>query len=234
MKQRIEFNFHSNFDEAISLSPVEAANFAQKHGMPAMALTDRNSIQGFTQFELECNRAGIRPILGVEIIHGNIEEEYPFASHILVKNEIGFKNLNSILSEVRDDNVCENVPFFVLEKYHDGLLYGSGGTFGPLYYGINYNLIADEMKKYAEFYDYFEIDNREHGRTTEKANKIIIDSAKQTGKPIVAVGCEILNPFEYVLRTTEEMLDEFSYLGEDTYDVVVENTYKVLKMLVEK
>lgn len=234
MKQRIEFNFHSNFDEAISLSPVEAANFTQKHGMPAMALTDRNSIQGFTQFELECNRAGIRPILGVEIIHGNIEEEYPFASHILVKNEIGFKNLNSILSLLRYDGACETVPFSVLDKYHDGLLYGSGGTFGPLYHETNYNIIANEMKKYSEFYDYFEIDNREHGRATERTNKIIIDSAKQTGKPIVAVGYEIINPLEYILHSTEEMLDEFSYLGEDTYDIVVKNTYKVLDLLDEK
>ena len=169
MKQRIEFNFHSNFDEAISLSPAEAADFAQKHGMPAMALTDRNSIQGFTQFELECNRAGIRPILGVEIIHGNIEEEYPFASHILVKNEIGFKNLNSILSLLRYDGACETVPFSVLDKYHDGLLYGSGGTFGPLYHETNYNIIANEMKKYSEFYDYFEIDNREHGKLKDTA-----------------------------------------------------------------
>lgn len=47
MKQRIELNFHSNLDEAISLSPAEAADFAHKHGMPAMALTDRNSVRRY-------------------------------------------------------------------------------------------------------------------------------------------------------------------------------------------
>ncbi len=84
-------------------------------------------------------------------------------------------------------------------------------------------------------------------------NRRIIELGKETGKPVVATcDAHFLDPEEEVFRhilltakefddadrelplyfrTTEEMLDAFSYLGEDTaYEVVVTNTRRIAEM----
>ena len=85
-------------------------------------------------------------------------------------------------------------------------------------------------------------------------NKKIVELGKKFNKPVVAT-CDVhfLNPEDEVyrriimagkgfddaddqaplfLRTTEEMLAEFSYLGADTaHQVVIENTNKIADMI---
>ena len=250
MYNRIELNAHSVFDEMDSVITIpELVKFAKNNNMSAIALTDTNSVQGFPEFEKECRKAGVKPIYGVQIIHGSFKDSYPCVSTILVRNQRGLKNLYRIISELKNDGICVNVPISVLEKYHEGLLYGSAGHEGSVFLA-HYQGNPDELEDLLKFYDYFEIINFNGTAKERKINNIIVNLANELKKPVVAVSCaryigknnatclKILdrecrtnrwyeNSDNLHLRTDEEMLSEFSYLGDCSEDVVIKNTQKI-------
>ncbi|RBY88917.1 DNA polymerase III subunit alpha [Blastococcus sp. TBT05-19] len=47
--------------------PADLVARAAEHGMPALALTDRDGLYGSVKFALACRSAGIRPIFGVDL-----------------------------------------------------------------------------------------------------------------------------------------------------------------------
>lgn len=242
---RIELNAHSTHDEMDSVLKVkELVDFAKENNMPAVALTDTNTVTGFPEFERECKRAGIKPIYGAKIIHSSFRESYPFVSTVLLKNQTGLTNLYKIISELRDDDVCINVPISVLQKKHEGLLFGSAGHEGPVFAA----LLSGYFKEYEDFlrfYDYYEIDNFYDTAQEQEINKQILKRAKELGKPIVAVSdARTLQAVDSLcldilggrtkrwfkktenlhLRKYDEMFREFSYLGDDLKSVLLSNS----------
>src|SRR5512135_1536750 len=49
------------------LLPSELVQAAQAHGLPALGLTDHRLLSGAVEFAIACKRAGIQPVLGLEI-----------------------------------------------------------------------------------------------------------------------------------------------------------------------
>src|SRR4051794_41842253 len=47
--------------------PADLVARAAEHGMPALALTDRDGLYGAVKFALACRAAGVRPIFGVDL-----------------------------------------------------------------------------------------------------------------------------------------------------------------------
>ena len=244
MKTRIELNTHSVYDTMDSVISIkELVKFAKQNNMPTIALTDLNCVQGFPEFERECKKAGIKPIYGAQIIHGTHQEEYPFTSTVLVKNQTGLKNLYRIISELKDDGICKNVTIQIMEQYHEGLLFGA--------YKCDYDMANEKM---IAFLDYVEIDDSYASQDEKKYNLDIMKDAKARGKLVVAVsrakfigedgklcwrilregaGFETDGIENMYLRNTTEMLEEFSYLGEDAMDVVINNPLKIAEQIEE-
>lgn len=64
----IALNAHSYFSFLTGLpSPAGLAAAAAALEMPALALTDRQSLTGAVEFTLACRKVGVQPVLGVEI-----------------------------------------------------------------------------------------------------------------------------------------------------------------------
>ena len=67
--------------------------------MPALAITDHGVLSGVIQFYLECRKAGIKPIIGLEAYlvenrrrkEGQNEERWHLT--LLARNAAGYKNL---------------------------------------------------------------------------------------------------------------------------------------------
>lgn len=105
---------YSLLDGLPQIDPLVKA--AANYGMPALALTDRNNLYGAIEFYKACEKASIKPILGVDadITIAGVDGHAIF----LAENETGYKNLLKLVSRahiehqagprVGADNIAEN------------------------------------------------------------------------------------------------------------------------------
>ena len=181
---------------------------------------------------------------------------------ILIKNETGRKNLYRLVSLAHINYFDEvpRIPKSVLSRYRDGLLFGSACAKGEIYDALLSGESEERIRELMDFYDYLEIQPAKYCcqsafvATVRDINRKIYELGKKSGKLVVATGdVHFLEPEDATcrqiilesqgktqavasdqmyMRTTEEMLVEFAYLGlEAAQEVVVENTNAIADMI---
>lgn len=301
--KRVELHLHTSMSAMDAVSPVQSiVRQAFKWGHKAVAITDHGVVQAFPDAMTELD--GIRKEEGGEnfkVIYG-VEDYFindvdtadgktvedgadttalpRFHQIILVKNQVGLKNLYKLVSfahlnyygkTFNKENPAKPrpakplTPKSVLQKYREGLIIGSACEQGEIFRAIVENRSDEEILHLAEFYDYLEIQplgNNEFmlrdGLVNSREDLInfnlkIIEIADRLGKPVVATGdVHFLKKSDAALRTilmagqgfkdaetqaplylktTDEMLADFDYLGDRAYEVVVENPGKIADMI---
>ncbi|MCL2530628.1 MAG: PolC-type DNA polymerase III [Oscillospiraceae bacterium] len=152
------------------------------------------------------------------------------------------------------------VPRSVLQQHREGLLLGSACEAGELFQALLRGAENEQLLRIAAQYDYLEIMPRAHNAFLKlpdeelcELNRRIIHLGDALGKPVCATGdVHFLDPKDAVyreilqtaqgfddaanqaplhLRSTQDMLEEFAYLGEEAaMEVVVTNPNKIADM----
>ncbi len=90
----IPLNVHSHYSFLDStLSIPEIVRFAVERELPAIAITDKESLHGAVEFALAAREAGIKPVIGTELATGGGK------LCVYVENQEGYGNLCELLSE---------------------------------------------------------------------------------------------------------------------------------------
>ena len=253
--ERVELHLHTKLSDDVSvIEPAEAIRYADIQSHKAVAFTNLNNVQDFPVIAEAYEKyadSDIKVIYGAEVRYMSENGKSQYGITILVRNQAGVKELYRIISSMRSDGEFDNlVSLDVVKRNRENLLIGSCGNVGELY-----ELVANgaDLEHTASFYDYFEIypagDEEER-----EVNKKIYELGIRCGIPVVAAGnCHYLRREDEIVRrvirvaqghksdnqnlfyhTTEEMLDEFSFLGEEgAYNAVVVNTNRISEIIMQ-
>ncbi|MEN3014020.1 MAG: DNA polymerase III subunit alpha [Endomicrobiia bacterium] len=132
---------------------------AQKYKMPALAITDHGNMFGAIEFYEACMSCGIKPIIGCEVYIDPEEQiqdqRKSYHLTLLVKDEIGYRNLMKLLSKGYVENLIASkgkIKKSWLAEYKDGLIALSGCLEGEISYNILENKSEETLKDIVGFY----------------------------------------------------------------------------------
>lgn len=201
----VHLHTHSQYsllDGACRLDDVIA--LAKEFKMPAVAVTDHGNLFGAIEFYKKANRAGVKPIIGVEayVAGGSRHERKPSTSYpsggfhliLLAKNDTGYRNLIKLCTSAYLEGFYyrPRIDKELLREHAEGLIATSACLQGE----VNWHLgrgEADQAVAVAREYEqmfgkgnfYLEIQN--HGLEAEaQVLPKIVAVSKETGIPLVA------------------------------------------------
>ena len=244
-----EFNHHRAFDDAEVVARMMEKFIPMLHNQGAEKLSDVNDVMS------KLSGSGSKRVRHISL---------------LVRNKVGLKNLYKLISASYLKHYSRNpiIPKSLLMQHREGLLIGSACEAGEVFDAVLRGTNAQELKRIAGFYDYFEImpiaNNRflvENGTVRDDEglrdlNRRVARLAHELEKPVVATGdVHFLDPRDEIyrrillaakkfsdadrpnplyFRTTDEMLEEFAYLGKrECYEAVIGNPNKIADMCEE-
>ncbi len=203
----------SMLDGAARLDELVAK--AVSDGMPAIGMTDHGNMYGTLDFYKECNKQGIKPIIGTEAYmaydsrterptrRGRIDDsggdteggkKLYYHLTLLAENQTGYKNLIQLssLAFMEGYYYKPRMDWELLEKYSDGLIATTGCLGGQVLQAL---LNGDEkgaVDKAARLQDIFGRDNlfvelQDHGLQAQRdTNPKLLEIAKKIGAPLLA------------------------------------------------
>jgi DNA polymerase-3 subunit alpha len=210
MPDFVHLHLHSQYsllDGANRIGDLAAA--ARSAGMPALALTDHGNMFGAIDFYRQVQRAGVKPILGMEayVAQGDRKSRGPRASGnnhlvLLARNETGFRNLIQLTSQSFLDGFYyrPRIDKELLRSHSEGII----GLSACLQGEINEKVLAgktEEAERTArqlrEIFgdDSFYLELQDHTIPQQRqANEVLRGISRRTGIPLVATNdCHYLH-----------------------------------------
>lgn len=215
---------HSHYSLLQALPKLpELVAAAKNDGMEALALTDNGNMYGTIEFYKECQKQGIKPIIGVDAYLASRTrfdkqtgvDKDRFRLVLLCKNEKGYKNLLKLVtaSYIEGFYYKPRIDFEILEKYHEGLICISSSWSGDVSTALrnkNFDLAKSLIEKYKNIFKtedgsdfYIEITKHPELTGHNEHMKILADFATKNNVPIVAAhDIYYLNPEDREARNT--------------------------------
>ncbi|MCM8710145.1 DNA polymerase III subunit alpha [Clostridium sp. SYSU_GA19001] len=186
-------------------------------GMKSIAITDHGAMYGCVDFYKAAKEQGIKPIIGCEIYVAaksmydktNNKDNDIYHLVLLVKNEIGYKNLMKIVSKASIDGFYykPRVDHDYLRKHSEGIIASSACLGGE----VQANLLNGNRKKAVEiallykdiFKDGFYLELQNHGMEEQlKVNEELISLSKELEIPLICT-----NDVHYIKREDSKAHD---------------------------
>lgn len=215
----VHLHVHTEYSLLESGARIETlVHRARELGMKALAITDSCAMYGVLPFFHACNKAGIKPIIGVELFLAEEEEKDVHKLVLLAENLLGYQNLVKLVSMARLSGrgipAVSKKAFQQQPGLRDGLIAISPMIESDISHhlqqrnGQQAEWIAKEYKEY--FPDSFFLEVQDHGLMEEKELfEPIIQLGKRLSIPLVAT-----NHVNYVNKEDVTIYEVLRAIGE--------------------
>jgi DNA polymerase-3 subunit alpha len=230
----IHLRLHTEFsvvDGTNRIDDVVAAAAADRQ--PALAITDLNNLFGAVKFYKAARGAGVKPLLGAEVMLQGFTEETPNAmpgSHqpaaprvvLLVQDKQGYLNLCELLARAwtrNDGRGGALVQRAWLEELNGGLLMLSGAQAGPVGQALiqgDAHRAADVARKLAALFSQrFYIELQRAGRVDDERHvTAAVQLAARLHLPVVATHpVQFTEPDDYESHEARVCISDGEILG---------------------
>ncbi|MDB9951928.1 DNA polymerase III subunit alpha [Porticoccaceae bacterium] len=192
----VHLRLHSEYslvDGLVRIKPL--AKKAAEIGMPAVALTDFNNFFGLIKFYKASQAAGVKPILGADVLVLDEDGEgSPTQLVLLIADQTGYKNLTNLISKAYQQGQRVGVPTIKrswLQEFSKGLIALSGGRGGEIGVALVSGRSAEAEALLLEYMDLFPsrfyLELQRTGRPGEEDYlHAAVDLASKFSCPVVA------------------------------------------------
>lgn len=235
----VHLHNHSHYSILSALAqPSEYVKMAKQQGSPAIALTDSGAIYGAIEFYKSAKKAGIKPILGVEVyiapkgLHDKSPENRYSSMVLLARTNEGYKNLLKLctIAALEGFYYKPRIDNEVLKQHSEGLIALSGNLSGLIPKAILENdmkAAKAHIETYQEIFgkEYFYLELQHHPEVANWSivNSKLLELSKETGAaPVASNDCHYVYPEDaephdvlICVQTQKTVKDEarFRYLG---------------------
>ncbi|MTA64450.1 MAG: DNA polymerase III subunit alpha, partial [Actinobacteria bacterium] len=205
---------YSMLDGAARIGDVVAS--AVKDGQPAMGITDHGNMYGVLDFYQECNKAGVKPIIGSELYMahehrderlqlrgsrmddsgGEVEGGKKAYYHLttLVENQVGYKNLIQLSSRAFMEGYYRKpkIDWEILEEHSEGLIVTTGCLGGHVLQAMmnqGFDAACERAGRLLDIFgrDHLFVEIQDHGIPDQlRTNPQLIQLAKRLKLPLLA------------------------------------------------
>lgn len=207
----VHLHVHSHYSLLDGLGKIPAlVKKAVEQGSPALALTDHGVMYGAIEFYLECEKAGIKPIIGVEAYvapnkltdKGQGNDIRPFHMTLLAKNYQGYLNLIKLTSIAHLEGYYykPRIDFDTLSRHKEGLIAATGclaGEIPRLIRDKDAHKLDEKILAYKELFgkDHYYLELQNHPSIPEQqvVNQALRELSEKHQLPLI-----ITNDIHYV------------------------------------
>ncbi len=158
----IHLRLHTEFSVVDGTNRIDdVVTAAAKDGQPALGISDLNNLFGGVKFYKAARGAGLKPVLGAEVMLQGFTDETPGAMPggpqpaphkviLLVQDKQGYLNLSELIARAWTKNVVRDqalVRWEWLQELNAGLILLSGAQAGP----VGQALLAGDAQKASDF-----------------------------------------------------------------------------------
>ncbi len=214
----VHLHVHSEYSLLDGFSNIEKlVQRAKEMDMPALALTDHGTMYGVVEFYNAANKAGIKPIIGVEAylaargMRSRDSKLDKKSSHLLLiaENQTGYQNLIKIASAAQLEGFYyyPRIDHEYLAAHSDGLISTSGCMSAEIPRLLLQGDIKTAQEKLDWYYDVFGGDRfflelQQHNISElEQINRTLIDLGRRYESKFVATNdVHYINPEDAMLQ----------------------------------
>jgi DNA polymerase-3 subunit alpha len=177
------------------------ASLAKDYDMPALAITDHGNMYGAVEFYKNCQKAGIKPIIGCEVyttpqsrFEKSAQSRQTNHLILLAKNQQGYKNLMKLVSLAHLEGFYykPRIDWEILQQYHEGLICSSAcleGEIPSLVVDGNIESATNRAQQFLELFGedyYLELQRHPGLEKQEIGNQGLVQISRKLGIPLIA------------------------------------------------